>query len=290
MGSLALRREPCCRRARHARGPQGDVDAPCDSSCAGALIVVGRRRPLADRRGRSSRRPAMLAEAAGAFPANAPRGTPVRRDGSLPLAQPLPGRRGALLRRRPDGERHRPLPRVGAQRLLGGDRDVHRGAGAPRRPERHLREAHQGPARRRGLRAPDGLHEGDARRRRLAGRPRLRDRGAGAAALPRPPGAAARRSPAAGCAEPRRRGLPRGAVGDRAGDPEGAAPASGSSRIVVQAINVDCATARERSRPRGRGGARVAGWTLRGLRGAPGASCRRAHSAVEISEVPLIQD
>ena len=59
----------------------GDVDAPCDSSCVVRLVTADDGRSLTTRSIVAP--PCDLAEAAGAFPANAPRGTPVRPDGSF---------------------------------------------------------------------------------------------------------------------------------------------------------------------------------------------------------------
>ena len=62
-------------------GYEGSVDAPCDRSCVVLLVTADDGRSLTTQSIVAP--PCDLAEAAGAFPVNAPRGTPVRADGSF---------------------------------------------------------------------------------------------------------------------------------------------------------------------------------------------------------------
>ena len=261
---------------------KGDVDAPCDSSCVVRLVTADDGRSLTTRSIVAP--PCDLAEAAGAFPANAPRGTPVRRDGSFRWRsryQVVEGRFSA------DGR-----TASGTARFLGLARSDCSAAtatfiaGLARHDD------------------PDGTCEkltkgrldvavfvrrtGCTKATRVVDAWRV-DRDCVTAALTLLPCRTAGRrcTPVAGG---RLRIL--AGVACRAGRSEielvirKTCPGQGPSRIVVEAINVDCATARavatawQRRRT-------VAGWTCSAR---AHVQCRRAHSAVEISEAPLIQD
>jgi hypothetical protein len=268
---------------------EGGVDTPCDSSCVVLLVTADDGRSLTTRSIVAP--PCDLAETAGAFPESAPRGTPVRRDGFFRWRsryQVVEGRFSA------DGR-----TASGTARFLGLARSDCSSATATFSARLARRAKPNGTCEKLTKGRLDVevfvRRTGCTKATRVVDAWRL-DRDCVTTALTlRPCRTAGRRcTPVDGG---RLRNL--AGVACRAGRSEielvirkGCA-GQGPSRIVVKAINVDCATARvvantwQRrascpSRP-----CTVAGWTCavrRHIR------CRRGHSAVEISETFVIPD